>query len=74
MKQNAWIAGVGMTNFTKHADRTLKSLSIEAINEALKDADMTANQLEAAYMATAGTAVTARAATLAIARTLRWDH
>ena len=58
MKQNAWIAGVGMTNFTKHADRTLKSLSIEAINEALKDADMTANQLEAAYMATAGTAVT----------------
>ena len=58
MKQNAWIAGVGMTNFTKHADRTLKSLSIEAITEALKDADMTANQLEAAYMATAGTAVT----------------
>ena len=58
MKQNAWIAGVGMTNFTKHADRTLKSLSIEAISEALKDADMTANQLEAAYMATAGTAVT----------------
>ena len=40
MKQNAWIAGVGMTNFTKHADRTLKSLSIEAINEALKDADI----------------------------------
>ena len=58
MKQNAWIAGVGMTNFTKHADRTLKSLSIEAITEALKDADMTAAQLEAAYMATAGTAVT----------------
>jgi len=58
MKQNAWIAGVGMTNFTKHADRTLKSLSIEAITEALKDADMTAHQLEAAYMATAGTAVT----------------
>ena len=58
MKQNALIAGVGMTNFTKHADRTLKSLSIEAITEALKDADMAANQLEAAYMATAGTAVT----------------
>ena len=44
MKQNAWIAGVGMTNFTKHADRTLKSLSIEAITEALKDADITAQQ------------------------------
>lgn len=58
MKQNAWIAGVGMTNFTKHADRTLKSLSIEAINEALTDAGVEAKQLEAAYMATAATAVT----------------
>ncbi len=58
MKQNAWIAGVGMTNFTKHSNRTLKSLSIEAIKEALTDARIDSEKIEAAYMATAATAIT----------------
>ena len=58
MKQNAWVMGVGMTPFGKHMDRTLKSLSGEAIEAALVDAGIAASQLDAAYMATAGTAVT----------------
>lgn len=58
MQQNAYIAGVGMTPFGKHMDRTLKSLAVEAVQAALKDADMTKEQLQAAYVGTAGTAVT----------------
>ncbi|MCO4756932.1 MAG: thiolase family protein [Oceanospirillaceae bacterium] len=59
MKQNAYIAGVGMTQFGKHIDRGLKSLTIEAINQALKDAGLEGKDLEAAYMgnAAAGTIV-----------------
>ena len=40
MQQNAYIAGVGMTPFGKHMDRTLKSLAVEAVEQALKDADL----------------------------------
>lgn len=58
MQQNAFIAGVGMTPFGKHMDRTLKSLAVEAISAALKDADIAQDQLQAAYVGTAGTAVT----------------
>jgi len=58
MQQNAYIAGVGMTPFGKHMDRTLKSLAVEAVEAALKDADITKEQLQAAYVGTAGTAIT----------------
>ena len=58
MQQNAYIAGVGMTPFGKHMDRTLKSLAVEAVELALKDADMDKESLQAAYVGTAGTAVT----------------
>lgn len=58
MKQNAFVLGVGMTAFGKHMDRTLKSLTGEAVRAALADAGIGAEALEAAYMATAGTAVT----------------
>ena len=58
MQQNAYIAGVGMTPFGKHMDRTLKSLAVEAVEQALKDAAIDKNQLQAAYVGTAGTAVT----------------
>ena len=58
MKQNAYVLGVGMTPFGKHMDRTLKSLTCEAVKAALADAGIAADRLEAAYMATAGTAVT----------------
>ena len=58
MQQNAYIAGVGMTPFGKHMDRTLKSLAVEAVELALKDANMDKDSLQAAYVGTAGTAVT----------------
>ena len=49
MKQNAIIAGVGMTRFGKHLDRSLSSLAHEAIGEALKDASVEAREIEAAW-------------------------
>lgn len=58
MQQNAYIAGVGMTQFGKHMDRTLKSLAVEAVEAALYDAAISKEQLQAAYVGTAGTAVT----------------
>jgi acetyl-CoA acetyltransferase len=53
MKMNAYIAGVGMTRFGKHMDSTLKGLAGEAICEAIEDAGIGRNEIEAAYMANA---------------------
>lgn len=53
MKQNVYIAGVGMTRFGKHLDRGLKSLAGEAITAALADAGIDKLQLDAAYVGTA---------------------
>jgi len=50
MKHNAYIAGVGMTPFGKHMDRTLKSLTVEAVTEALHDACLDKSAIEAAWM------------------------
>lgn len=57
MKQNAIVAGVGMTNFGKHIDRGLKSLAGEAIKQALRDAGLEVRDLQAAYMGNAASAV-----------------
>ncbi len=57
MKQNAYIAGVGMTTFGKHADRGMKSLAGEAIEAALQDAGIDRTGLEAAYMGNAAAGV-----------------
>ena len=57
MKQNAIIAGVGMTPFGKHIARSLKSLAGEAIHQALRDAGLEAKDVEAAYMGNAAAAV-----------------
>jgi acetyl-CoA acetyltransferase len=57
MKQNAYIAGVGMTRFGKHIDRGLKSLTGEAVELALKDAGIEASELEAAYMGNAAAGI-----------------
>ncbi len=51
MKMNAIIAGVGMTRFGKHMDVTLKGLAGEAIKEAVADAGIALDDLQAAYMA-----------------------
>lgn len=57
MKQNAYIAGIGMTQFGKHLDRGLKSLTTDAIAQALQDAGLEAKDLEAAYMGNAAAGV-----------------
>ena len=53
MKMNAYIAGVGMTHFGRHLDRTLKSLAGEAITAAVKDAALSLDDVEIAYMGNA---------------------
>jgi len=53
MKQQAYIAGVGMTRFGKHLQTPLKALATEAMMLALQDAGLDADALEAAYMANA---------------------
>jgi len=57
MKQNAWIAGVGMTHFGKHMDRGLKSLAGEAINAAVADAGIGLGDVQAAWMGNAAAGV-----------------
>lgn len=57
MKQNAYIAGVGMTPFGKFADRGLKSLAGQAIRTALADAGLDASEVQAAYTGTAAAGV-----------------
>lgn len=57
MGNKAFIAGVGMTPFGKHAERSLKSLGAEAINAALSDADLDSSALQAAYMGNAAAGV-----------------
>ena len=57
MKQNAYIAGVGMTPFGKHLDRGLKELAIDAITQSLGDAGIESRDLEAAYMGNAAAGV-----------------
>lgn len=57
MKQNAIVAGVGMTTFGKHSQRNLKSLAGEAILQALRDAGLGAKDIQAAYMGNAASAV-----------------
>lgn len=55
----AIIAGVGMTAFGKHIDRSLKSLAGEAISEALEDAGLQKQDIQAAYMGNSGAGVIA---------------
>lgn len=57
MKMNAYVAGVGMTHFGRHLDRTLKSLATEAITAALRDAGLERSDLQAAYMGNAAAGV-----------------
>jgi len=53
MQMNAYIAGVGMTRFGKHLEMSLKGLAGEAISEALADAGISGDDIQAAYMANA---------------------
>ena len=49
MKQDVFILGVGMTRFGRWLDRSLKSLVVEAVTQALQDAHCLAADIEAAY-------------------------
>jgi acetyl-CoA acetyltransferase len=57
MKMNVYVAGVGMTHFGKHLDRTLKGLAGEAVTAALKDAGLQPADLQAAWMGNAAAGV-----------------
>lgn len=57
MQMNAYVAGVGMTKFGRHLDRTLKGLAGEAIRAALLDAGLDASAIEAAWMGNAAAGV-----------------
>lgn len=57
MKMNAYVAGVGMTRFGKHCDKTLKELTGEAIRLALADVGLEPSALQAAWMGNAAAGV-----------------
>jgi len=57
MKMNAYVAGVGMTTFGRHMDKTLKVLGGLAITDALKDAGVAPGDLQAAWMGNAAAGV-----------------
>jgi acetyl-CoA acetyltransferase len=57
MKMNAYVAGVGMTPFGRHMDKTLKALAGLAITDALKDAGIGPGDLQAAWMGNAAAGV-----------------
>src|ERR1700722_15517052 len=51
------VAGVGMTRFAKHLDRSLKSLAQEAIAQAFTDANISGGSIQAAYIGNAAAGV-----------------
>ena len=57
MEQKAYIAGVGMTPFGNAIDQSLSQLAGAAIQQALRDADVEASELNAAYMGNGAAAV-----------------
>jgi acetyl-CoA acetyltransferase len=57
MKMNAYVAGVGMTRFSRMMDRGLKSIGGEAIEAALADAGVQKKDVQAAWMSNAAAGV-----------------
>jgi acetyl-CoA acetyltransferase len=50
MRVNAIVAGVGMTTFGKHLDKSIKWLGGQPVLEAIKDAGILPEDIEAAYV------------------------
>ena len=50
MKVNAIIAGVGMTRFGKHMEKSIKWLGGQPVLEAIQDAGIRPEEIEAAYV------------------------
>jgi acetyl-CoA acetyltransferase len=57
MKMRAYVAGVGMTRFTRMMDHGLKAIGGEAISAALADAGLEKSDIQAAWMANAAAGV-----------------
>ncbi|MGV9823802.1 thiolase family protein [Nocardia xishanensis] len=53
MTTRAWIAGIGMTPFGVHQDKTINDLTRWAVTDALTDAGASTNSIDAAFFATA---------------------
>jgi len=53
MKQNAIVAGVGMTHFGKHLETGLKAIGAEAVQLAVRDAGIALEDIQAAYVGNA---------------------
>lgn len=47
--RRVYVIGVGITQFARHPDRSIKSLTAEAVNAALKDANLKKEALQAAW-------------------------
>jgi acetyl-CoA acetyltransferase len=54
MSDNVYIIGVGMTRFAKLPGRTMKSMTGESVESALKDCDLNNDDLEAAWFSNSG--------------------
>ena len=57
MKMNAYVAGVGMTRFSRMMDRGLKAIGGEAIEAALEDAGIDKKDVQAAWISNAAAGV-----------------
>ena len=57
MKMNAYVAGVGMTQFSRLMDQGLKAIGGGAIRAAIDDAGIEAKDIQAAWMANAAAGV-----------------
>src|SRR5216684_4268100 len=51
--RDVYVAGVGMTRFAKQPGRSLKDLTAEAVNAAMKDAGQTAGEVQSCYVGNA---------------------
>ena len=51
--RDVYVAGVGMTKFAKQPDRSLKDLTAEAVNAAMKDAGQTVGEVQSCYFGNA---------------------
>jgi acetyl-CoA acetyltransferase len=53
MSEKVVVAGIGMTKFGKHLDRTVRTLAEEAVKEALADAGIEAKDVQTCFFANA---------------------
>ena len=51
--RDVYVAGVGMTRFAKQPDRSLKDLTAEAVNAAMKDAGQIVGDVQSCYFGNA---------------------